>query len=113
VELDVLAQLEGIGLAAVAFLPALGDVADEVGRVGGIVGVRLDEQAVERPQWVDHGEGGLAVRVHAGEARGGNDERQLSAANRPLLGGCRQDPEKQRANGQRERMRMSFHEASS
>ena len=58
-ELHPLANFKGVGLAVVGRLwhVAKAEVADEVGRVGRIVRVDLDQQAIERCYRVNNAEG--------------------------------------------------------
>src|SRR5437868_7279624 len=66
-KLDVLTDLERVGLAAVGGLGHLGaQIADEVGRRGRIVGVYADEHAVEGRDRMDEGKRRLAMAIEAG-----------------------------------------------
>ena len=79
VEFHALADLEGVGLAAVGRLRHLGaQVADEIRRRRRIVRIDPDEHAVERRERVDQRERGLAVTVQARRLVG-NDEGQNAA----------------------------------
>ena len=76
VETDARTQLESVGQPVRGDLPVGGHVADDLGVV---VGIDLDQQAVERRHRLDLGEGALLVGVEAWRVRpdGGEEDAAL------------------------------------
>ncbi len=78
---DAVADLEGVGLAAIGRGRHLGaEIADEIGRRGRVVRVDPDQDAVVRRRRVHRGVGGLAVAIEAGRRVGGDEVGQGAAA---------------------------------
>ena len=87
VKFDTLADLEGVGLAAVERLRHLGaEIAGEIGRRGGVVGVDADQEAVEGRATMHGRKGALPMRVEARWRVGRDQVGQRAAALRRLLG---------------------------
>ena len=87
VELDALADLEGVGLAVVGRRRHRGaQIADEIGGRGRIVGIDPDQHAVERRRRMHGREGGLAMAVEARRRVGRDHVGQRAAALRRVGG---------------------------
>ncbi len=92
VELDALADLEGVGLAVVGRLRHLGaQIADEIGAVARVHRIGPDQDAVERRDRMDRRVGLLAMPVEARRRIGRDHIGQDAAVLRRLVGRGRHD----------------------
>ena len=90
-ELDVLADLEGVGLAVIGRLRHLGaEIADEIGGRGWVLRVDVDQHAVKRRHRMHRRIVGIAVTVEARRRVRRDHVRERSPVFRLLTGRSRQ-----------------------